>query len=118
MNMFSATLRSGKEQRLLIDGGDAVALRFRRAGHRDRRPGKQDLAMIRLIDAGHDLDQRRLAGAVLAEQRVDLAGMERERDVIQRLRGAEPLGDAAQFENRRRRHLSLPPALHCQRALP
>ena len=31
------------------------------------------LSGVGLLDAGHDLDQRRLAGAVLAEQRVDLA---------------------------------------------
>ena len=108
----------GKEQRFLIDGGDAVALRFRRAGHRYRRPGKEDVAAIRLVDARHDLDQRRLAGAVLAEQRVDLAGMERERHVVQRLRGAEALGDAAELKDGPRRHSILPPALHFQYALP
>ena len=83
-----------------------------------RRPGKEDLAAIRLVDARHDLDQRRLAGAVLAEQRVDLAGMERKRDVIQRLGGAEALVDPAQLKNRRRCHWILPPVLGFQHPLP
>ena len=48
------------------------------AGHRPagRRPslGSLDAALVGDIDAGENLDQRRLSGAVLAEQRVDLAG--------------------------------------------
>jgi len=59
----------GKEQRLLVDRGDAVALRLRCAADRDRLAGDQDLAFVRLIDAGHDLDQGGLAGAVLAQER-------------------------------------------------
>ena len=34
----------------------------------------QDLALVRLVQAVEDVHQRRLAGPVLAEQRVDLAG--------------------------------------------
>ena len=64
-----------------------------------RLAGQQDLAAVGLVHAGHDLDQRRLAGAVLAEQRMDFAGVERERHVLQRLRGVEPLGDAADIQN-------------------
>ena len=64
--------------------------------------GQQDLAAIGLMDAGDDLDQRRFAGAVLAEQGVDLAGIEGERDVLERLRGVEPLGDVAHLEDGRR----------------
>ena len=55
------------------------------------------------MHAGYDLDQRRFAGAVLAEQGVNLAGIKRERDVIERLRGVETLGDAANFQERRDR---------------
>ena len=67
----------GKEQRFLIDRGDAEALRLGGAADRDRLAGEQDLAAIGLVDAGDDLDQRRFAGAVLAEQRMDFAGIER-----------------------------------------
>ena len=67
----------GEDHRLLVDGGDAEALRVLRGlAGRDRRPVDADLAAVLLLDAGHDLDQRRLAGAVLAEQRVDLAAMQ------------------------------------------
>ena len=48
------------------------------------------------MDAGQDLDQRRFAGAVVADQRHDLAGMDVEIDVGQRRDRAEVLGDAAQ----------------------
>ena len=43
------------------------------------------------MHAGQDLDQRRLAGAVVADQRHDLAGMDVEIDVGQRRDGAELL---------------------------
>ena len=91
----------GEEHRLLVDRRDAVALRLRRVADGDVLPGQQDLAAVRLVDAGHDLDQRRLAGAVLAEEGVDLAGIERQRHVLQRLGRAESLGDVAHFEDRR-----------------
>ena len=63
--------------------------------------GQKDLAAIRLMHAGYDLDERRLAGAVLAKQGVNLAGVERKRDVLERLGGVEALGDAADFQDRR-----------------
>ena len=91
----------GKQQRLLIDRGDAKSLRLGGAANRDRPAGQKHLAAIRLMDAGHDLDQRRLAGAVLAEQGVNLAGVKRERDVFERLGGVETLGDAANLQDRR-----------------
>ena len=47
-----------------------------------------DLAVVGLHDAREDLDQRRLAGAVVAEQREDLALAQLERDVAQRGRRA------------------------------
>ena len=50
------------------------------------------------MHAGDDLHQRALAGAVLADETVDLAGGEREVDVAQRLDAAERLRDAVQFE--------------------
>ena len=90
----------GKEQRLLIDRGDAEALALGGVADGHRLAGEQDFAAIGLVDAGHDLDQGRLAGAVFAEQRVDFAGIERQRHVLERLGGVEPLGDVAHFKNR------------------
>ena len=45
-------------------------------------------------DAGHDLDQRRLAGAVLAEHGMDAAGLDREVGALERAHAAVALGDA------------------------
>ena len=58
-------------------------------------------AAVWLMNAGDDLDQGRFAGAILAEKRMDFAGVKRKRHVLQRLRRVEPLGDAANVENRR-----------------
>ena len=89
----------GEEERLLVDRGDAVALRLGRAADRDRLAGQEDLATVRLIDAGHDLDQRRLARAVLAEKRVHLAGVKGQRDRLERLGRGKTLGNVANFQN-------------------
>ena len=52
-----------------------------------------------LVDAADDLAERRLAGAVLAEQRPDLAGHDRQRDAVERL---HPGKDLLQSTTRRR----------------
>ena len=59
---------------------------------------EQDLALVGLVQAVEDVHQGGLACAVLAEQAVDLTGFDREVDVVVRDQGAEPLGDAAEFE--------------------
>jgi hypothetical protein len=62
----------------------------------------EDLALVRLQQSIQDVHQRGLAGAVLAEQRVDLAGFDGEVDVIVRDEATETFRDAAQFESQRR----------------
>ena len=68
----------GEQQQLLVDGGDAGA-RAARAARRNciSRPSIMDAPASAPWTPGHDLDQRRLAGAVLAEQRVHLAAAAR-----------------------------------------
>ena len=58
-----------------------------------------DGARGRLMHPGEHLDERRLAGAVVADQRDDLAGMDVELDVRQRGDGAELFGNAAQSQD-------------------
>ena len=64
----------GKQQQFLIDRRDAA-----RGARRPARksglvvPSTRIEPSVGLIDPGHDLDQRRFAGAVLSEQRMDLA---------------------------------------------
>ena len=73
-----------------MDEGDRQRLR-----DRAHRPAvERDRARVGFVDAGQDLDQRRLAGAVLAEQRVDLAAPHVEIDVVERQRRGEALDEA------------------------
>ena len=61
----------------------------------------EDLALVRLQQAVELVHQGGLAGAVLAEQGVDLAGLDGQVDVVVGHQVAEALGDAAQFESQR-----------------
>ena len=71
-------------------------------GELDRLAAQHDLALVRGVDAGEDLHQGALAGAVLADQSVDLARQQVEIDAVERGRAAEALGDAAEREDRLR----------------
>jgi hypothetical protein len=46
-----------------------------------------------LVQAGHDLDERRLAGTVVTEDAGDLAGVDLEVDALQRIDVAVGLAD-------------------------
>jgi hypothetical protein len=61
-------------------------------------PGERHAAGVGRLDPGQDLHQRRLAGAVLADQRVHLAGLEVEVDARQRGDLAEALVDAGHLQ--------------------
>ena len=67
-------------------------------------PSTQDLAVEAAVrvDAGEDLEQRRLAGAVLAAQAEDLAGARFELGAVERDDAAEALANAAHGEARAR----------------
>src|SRR6218665_53768 len=60
----------GHQVQFLMDHRDAMAEGRARAGQRHRLAAQQDLALVRRVDAGNDLHQRRLASPVLAEQRM------------------------------------------------
>ena len=71
----------------------------------DEAAGDLDLALVGVVEAGEDVHQGRLAGAVLAEERVDLARRDLERHavvrtmpgnrfVIPRMATAAPFGTA------------------------
>ena len=59
---------------------------------------KADAAGVERVHAGQNLDQRRLAGAVLAQERKNFAGLEGHTDVRERFRAAEALEDAAHLQ--------------------
>ena len=84
-----------------------------------------DLAGVRHVDAAQDLDHRRLAAAVLADERVDLAGAQLERGVADGLGRSERLGDVGDAQERgppivagRLPRSSRRPAARCPRRSP
>jgi hypothetical protein len=56
-------------------------------------------AVVGLVGAGEDLDQGRLAGTVLADQRVNLAPAQLERDAVQCQDARESLRDLLDVED-------------------
>src|SRR2546428_339649 len=93
----------GEDHRLLVHGRDPKGLRLQRTPHPHLASVDEDLAAVGLHDARHDLDERRLTGPVLSEKRVDLARLERQGNVVERLGGSEPLRDSPYLQDRRSR---------------
>ena len=83
----------GDQRRVLEHGRQPVPTGVGGAVERHRVPSKVDLTGVRSDDAGEDLDQRRLPGAVGAQQGMDLAGRHRQLHRAQRDDRAERLGD-------------------------
>ena len=77
---------------------DAGLARARRVPAGDRLAADEDLAAGRLDHAGEDLDQRRLAGAIVADQADDLAAVDVQVDAAERIDAAVGLRDVAQFD--------------------
>ena len=81
------------EIELLRDHHDARRMRLARLGEPHGLAGERIVPWSGVITPDSDAHQRALAGAVLAEQDVDLAGQEVEIDAAQRVHAAEPLLD-------------------------
>jgi hypothetical protein len=73
----------GEDQRFLEDRGDAPGLGVGGAAQPHALAVDEDLTAVGRVHAGHDLDQRRLAGAVLADEGVHIARQEVEPHVVQ-----------------------------------
>ena len=84
---------------LLVDEADAEVLALAHRAERDRAAGEGDLAGRWREGAGDDVDERRLARAVLADEADDLAGRDAEVDAVQHRHVAEALRDAADLED-------------------
>ena len=89
------------EVEFLVDGDDALRLRLVRRRKRHRRAVEDDFAGVGALRARQDLQQGRFAGAVFAEQRMDLARPHLERDLVERDDAGEALGDPSHAEERR-----------------
>ena len=74
------------ERLVLVDGLDRQIVRHadRIVGEVDLLVADEDAARGRREHAGHDLDQRRFAGAVVADQADDLVPADGEADVLER----------------------------------
>ena len=59
---------------------------------------EEDAPGGRLVEAGHELDQRGLAGAGLAEEHVEAVAGERQAGLVDVDVGADPLGDATDLK--------------------
>ena len=89
----------GHQMMFLMDRGDAGLVGGRRRG-RQRLTIDQDFTFVVFIESGHQLDERRFAGAVFAEQRIDLARPHIEIDVVERLDARKRLAHPANREDR------------------
>ncbi len=83
---------------LLVDHADAERHGVAGVEQADLFAAHDELALVGPVDAGDDLDERRLAGAVLAEQRVDRALGERQRHTLEGFDPREELAHMASFE--------------------
>ena len=77
------------------------------------RPSSRICALVRAVLAVEGLHQRRLAGAVLAHDRVHLAAADPQLDVAVGDHAGEALGDAAQLDGVGARRRRVPRLLRC-----
>ena len=89
----------GKDHRLLIDGDDPPALGIGRRTELGRLAVDADRTLVRLVDPRHRLDQRRLAGAVLTDQGMHLAGEQRDSGAVEGPGRPEALVDAIELHH-------------------
>jgi len=93
-----------------VDGGDAVIPGVAGVLEFDRSALDEDPSAVGVINAGHDFDRGRFSGAVLADQGRDLARVQRETHVLQRLDAHERLTNAVQRQRRGSPHFRSPPS--------
>ena len=84
---------------MLVHHADAARDRISGGGEGNLLPLEVDLAGVRVVQPVEDVHQRRLAGAVLAEQGVYLTAQQLEVNVVVREHAGELLGDAVQLED-------------------
>ena len=92
------------QAQVLVDEGHRLGAAVGAAPLRLRQAVDEDLARIGRVDAGQQLDQRGLAGAVFTQQGQDLAGMHVQRQRVHRLRAAKALADAREPQQWLARH--------------
>ena len=94
----------GRQMQLLVDDGDSRRKRRARPGKALRFAAEADDSSLRPLDAGEDLQQRRLAGTVLAHEPVNFTTAHLERGAVERDDARETHADLLHLQegNRRR----------------
>jgi hypothetical protein len=107
--------QGGDQVELLVDRDDPALLRVERARELDALALELDPALVRRLGTRQDLQERRLAGTVLAQKRMDLARCHREVDTVDGEHAGKGLPDAGHAQERRRSapmHESRPTRAH------
>src|SRR4051812_49058809 len=86
----------GEEGQLLKYADDACAARCRWAAEGQRPAVELQLSGIWLDDAQHDLEQRRLAGAVFTQHRMNTPALHLQTSILERADAAVALRHALQ----------------------
>ena len=86
------------EHEVLVHHADPEVDRVARRADLDLVAAQKDLALVGRVEPVEDVHERRLAGSVLAQEGVHLAGRQLEVDLVVRDDSREPLGDAAELE--------------------
>ena len=89
----------GQQREVLVEGLDAERARVVRLAEATRLAVDDDLAGVGMHGAREHLDQRRLAGAVVADDGHDLARADREVDAVDGHDRAVALGQPAGLES-------------------
>src|SRR5215210_5056172 len=93
--------QDGHEHEVLMNHPDSATDRVRWVADGDDLAVDPDLTLVRPDEAVEDVHQRALAGAVLPEQRVNLAGYDVDSDAVVGDGAGEPLRDPAHVEHGR-----------------
>ncbi len=95
-----------EHRRFLVDRGDAELRCVLRRAQAHGLAGDENCAGIRRVDSRENLDEGRLSGAILADQRRHLAAAQLERPVDERMHPREGLGYPGELKDGLR-HLRL-----------
>jgi hypothetical protein len=83
-----------------MDVCDSATPRLGRRRRRIRLTIEQDLTPIVRVKPGQNIEKGALSGAVLADQRMNLAGADLEINAVERDRGAEALPNSRELQER------------------
>ena len=98
LKQFQQQFRASADLAQLYREGDATADDLVRLAAGQFAAVEHELATVGRVGAGEHVEERGLAGAVGADQAVDLTLVDGERDLGQRVQAAEAFADVAGFE--------------------